>query len=431
MNLEERSREQLINDLRLAELEIEKLKEADDNYKKIAEALNQDRELYAELANALPSGVYRTRVFHGAGLIDEKWASSNDSLYVIEFANDRFFEILNLKRLDFEKNPGIINDLIFDADKAGFSRMNVEANLNVTPFVWEGRFMIKGKPKWIHFESTPRILSNFDILWTGTLYDISKRKNAELEIILKNKELEKLNAEKVRFLSIIAHDLKSPFNSIIGFSEILLEKIKERDYDQSGEIAATILLSSNRAMDLLKNLMEWSQLHTGRMEFSPEYYEVVALINEAIQFYTDIAIQKSITIKKDLPHFAKVYTDKAMIGTVFRNLISNAIKFTRPGGEILISAVLKQNEIIFSVHDTGVGIPKNSLGKLFRIDQSYSTSGTSKEKGTGLGLILCKEFVERQGGRIWVESEEGIGSTFCFTLPTEVNRAVTPERSRE
>ena len=417
MNLKERSKEQLINDLRRAELEIDKLKKAEDNYKKNSEALNQERELYAKLANSLPSGVYRTRVFHEAGLIDEKWATSNDAPYVIEFANDRFFEILNLDRLDFEKNPGIINDLIFEADKAEFTRMNVEANLNVTPFVWEGRFMIKDRPIWIHFESTPHVLANRDILWTGTLYDISKRKNAELEIILKNRELEKLNAEKIKFLSIIAHDLKSPFNSIIGFSEVLLEKIKERDYDQSGEIADTILHSSNRAMDLLKNLMEWSRLHTGRMEFSPEYFEAVAFINETILFYTDIATQKSITIKKDLPHFAKVYTDKAMIGTVFRNLISNAIKFTMPGGEIIISAILKQSEIIFSVRDSGVGIPKDSIGKLFRIDQSYSTTGTNKENGTGLGLILCKEFVEKLGGNIRVESEERIGSTFYFTLP--------------
>jgi signal transduction histidine kinase len=111
-----------------------------------------------------------------------------------------------------------------------------------------------------------------------------------------------------------------------------------------------------------------------------------------------------------------------MIGTVFRNLISNAIKFTMQGGEVIISAVEKQNEIIFSVRDTGVGIPKNNIGKLFRIDQNYSTTGTNKEKGTGLGLILCKDFIEKHGGKIWVESEEKIGSTFFFSLPTVLSR---------
>jgi len=420
MNSKERTKEQLINELRQAEFEISELKKATDNHKKIAEALNQERELYADLANALPSGIYCLRVFHDVSLIHEKWASSNDTPYVIEFANDRFFEILDLDRLDFEKNPGIINDLIFETDKAEFAKMNVEANLNVTPFIWEGRFMINDNPIWIHFESIPRVLENGDIIWTGTLNDVSIRKNAELEIALKNQELEKLNAEKVKFLTIIAHDLKSPFNSIIGFCELLLEQIKEKDYEQIGEFANIILQSSNKAMDLLMNLVEWAQSQTGRMEFKPEHFEMVTLINEIIPLYDDIAGQKSIAIKKVLPHNATVFADKAMISTVFRNLISNAIKFTMPGGEVIISAMEKQNEIIFSVRDTGVGIPLNSIGKLFQIDQSYSTTGTNKEKGTGLGLILCKEFVEKQGGKIWGESEERIGSTFYFTLPFNV-----------
>jgi signal transduction histidine kinase len=149
---------------------------------------------------------------------------------------------------------------------------------------------------------------------------------------------------------------------------------------------------------------------------------MVSFINETTLLYDDIAGQKSIVIKKDLPQNAPVFADKAMIGTIFRNLVSNAIKFTMTGGEVIISAVEKQNEIIFSVKDTGVGIPKNNIGKLFRIDQNYSTPGTNKETGTGLGLILCKEFVEKQGGRIWVESEEKIGSTFFFTLPAVLSR---------
>src|SRR5450759_4551810 len=137
MNSQGRTKEQLLNNLRQSEFEISELKKAEDNYKKIAEALNQEHELYADLANALPTGIYRSRVFHDVSLIDENWSSSNDTPYVIEFANDLFFEILNLNRLDFEKNHGIINDLIFEADKAEFARMNVEANLNVTPFIWE------------------------------------------------------------------------------------------------------------------------------------------------------------------------------------------------------------------------------------------------------------------------------------------------------
>jgi signal transduction histidine kinase len=417
MNFQDRTKKQLLNDLRQSEFEISELKKAEENYKKIAEALNQERELYTDLANALPSGIYRLRVFYALSLIDDKWSSSNEAPYVIEFANDRFFEILDLDRLDFEKNPGIINDFIYEADKAGFVKMNVEANLNVSPFIWEGRFMINNNPVWIHFESIPRVLANGDIIWTGTLNDVSIRKNSELEIVLKNQELEKLNAEKVKFLSIIAHDLKSPFSTVIGFSEFLMEKIKEKDYEQIDEFANAILHSSNRIMELLMNLMEWAQSHTERIEVNPVHFDIGDFINETILLYHDIAVQKSISIRMNLPQILTVFADKAMIGTVLRNLISNAIKFTMPGGEVIISVAEEQDEIIFSVRDTGVGIAKSSIGNLFRIDKSYSTFGTNKEKGSGLGLILCKEFVEKQGGKIWVESEEQIGSTFFFTLP--------------
>ncbi len=143
----------------------------------------------------------------------------------------------------------------------------------------------------------------------------------------------------------------------------------------------------------------------------------VKQINKITVLYDDIAGQKSISIKNILPDKAPVFADNAMINTILRNLISNAVKFTMPGGKIIVSAMEKQNEIICSVSDNGLGIPKNNIEKLFRIDQSYSTAGTNEETGTGLGLILCKEFVEKHNGKIWVDSEEQKGSTFYFTLP--------------
>lgn len=230
-------------------------------------------------------------------------------------------------------------------------------------------------------------------------------------------KLRELNATKDKFFSIIAHDLKSPFNSIIGFSNLLVKQIKNKDIEGIDEYANIVLKSANKAMDLLLNLMEWSGSQTGKMEFNPKYFDLVSCTNKTILLYVDIAGQKSITIKNILPHKAFVFADNAMISTILRNLISNAIKFTMPGGNIIVSAIEKQNEIIFSVSDTGVGISKSSIKKLFLIDQSYSTTGTNKETGTGLGLILCKEFVEKHNGKIWVESEEKKGSTFYFTLP--------------
>jgi len=235
----------------------------------------------------------------------------------------------------------------------------------------------------------------------------------------KNGELASVNAQKDKFFSIIAHDLKSPFNSIMGFSEILVEQINEKDYNGIAKYAGIIKKSSESAVSLLMNLLDWARSQTGRMEFLPEYFEISDFITEISVLFEEIAGQKSISMVTNLPVKIPVYADKAMISTMLRNLISNAIKFTKPGGEIIIAATENQTEIVVSVKDNGVGIPRDMIGKLFRIDENYTTSGTNNERGTGLGLILCKEFIEKHEGRIWVESQEGKGSTFGFSLPAK------------
>jgi len=401
--------------------EIGDLGKTGGNQNKHDRAIRLERELYLDLSNALPSGIYRLRVFHEVGTIEEKWSSLDDAPYIIEFVNDRFCEILNLDKHTFEKTPGIINHLIFEADKAEFFRKNVEANLYTIPFKWEGRFIIKDQMIWVHFESIPRVLENKDIIWTGILYDISELKKAEQELKSINQELQKVNAEKDRFFSIIAHDLKSPFNSILGFSNILLESAQEEDLESIKKYAQIISHSSQSAMNLLTNLMQWSQSQTGRMNFIPEYFILGDIIDEIVLLSTDIAVQKSITITNDSPSEITVYADKAMIGTVIRNLVSNAIKFTTPGGRVTISAEATQDEVRISISDTGVGISKPVLEKILHIDSNCSTPDTQGEKGTGLGLILCKEFIEKHGGKIGVESEPGKGSVFHFTIPCPPN----------
>ncbi|GAB1373550.1 hypothetical protein MASR1M46_04310 [Bacteroidales bacterium] len=169
-------------------------------------------------------------------------------------------------------------------------------------------------------------------------------------------------------------------------------------------------------MALLKNLMEWAQLKTGKIEYNPEYFNIVALVKETTSLYKEIAKKKSIALEEILPHFLSLYADKAMISSILRNFISNAIKFTMPGGKVVVTVEEKSKEIIFSVKDTGVGISKERVDDIFKIDHMYSTMGTDNEKGTGMGLTLCKDFVEMHSGKIWVESEEGIGSCFCFSL---------------
>jgi PAS domain S-box-containing protein len=247
--------------------------------------------------------------------------------------------------------------------------------------------------------------------------DITERKISDAKIRQINEQLNKLNSTKDKFFNIIAHDLKSPFNAIMGFSDLLVEQIKEKDYDGIDQYASIILKSSQHAIDLLMNLLDWARSQTGRMEFSPEYFEMVELTDETFEQLNNTASQKAITLQKELPKNLPVFADKNMISTVIRNLISNAIKYTGEGGEIVLSAKKNPDNILVSVKDNGLGIAPERIEKLFRIDTNVSTPGTNKEKGTGLGLILCKEFIEKHDGKIWVESAIGQGSVFSFSIP--------------
>ncbi|HWS00164.1 MAG TPA: HAMP domain-containing sensor histidine kinase, partial [Prolixibacteraceae bacterium] len=243
------------------------------------------------------------------------------------------------------------------------------------------------------------------------------RKLAEQTLKESQASLFELNATKDKFFSIIAHDLRSPFSSIVGFSEILQSQIQSNKYERVEEFASYIKYSSQQAMDLLTNLLEWSRIQTGRIQLNSEYFELGILVHRIISLFNNTVIQKSITISTEFPNNLTVYADKDMIETIFRNLISNAIKFTHPNGKISVSFRQNQDELLVAVRDDGVGISPEKVEKLFRIDENHTTRGTHNEKGTGLGLMLCKEFVEIHGGKIWIESEPGKGSVFCFTIP--------------
>ncbi|HAH24714.1 MAG TPA: hypothetical protein DCL77_13340 [Prolixibacteraceae bacterium] len=257
--------------------------------------------------------------------------------------------------------------------------------------------------------------------------DITQRKQLEKSLRESETRLLELNATKDKFFSIIAHDLRGPFNSIMGFSELMVERIQEKNYEEVEKYAEIIHQSSQRAMELVTNLLEWSRSKVGRMQFNPEVVDLAALIKSVAQLLKDSAEQKSIALYTETVPNLSVVADKAMIGATLRNLISNAIKFTHKGGEIVISAMQEKNQMIVMVADNGVGIKKEALRKLFNIEEGYSTPGTQDEKGTGLGLILCKEFIEKHGGDIRVESEPGKGSKFYFNIPQNIKK--TPSSS--
>ncbi|MDP3452220.1 MAG: hybrid sensor histidine kinase/response regulator [Bacteroidales bacterium] len=241
-------------------------------------------------------------------------------------------------------------------------------------------------------------------------------KHALDQLRITNQKLEELNATKDKFFSIIAHDLRSPFTSIIGFSELLYNQIIDKDYESIEQYAGFIKQSSKQAMELLTNLLEWARSQTGKIEYNPEKLNLTNLIEETALMFDQIALPKNIIIKRVLNQDLEVVADKHMIATVMRNLISNAVKFTAPGGEISVSAQKEEAEIIVNISDNGVGIPSQRIDNIFQIDNNNSTLGTANEEGTGLGLILCKMFVEKSGGWIKVMSEEGKGSVFSFSI---------------
>jgi signal transduction histidine kinase len=297
---------------------------------------------------------------------------------------------------------------------SGVPKMNIEEMWN-TP---EGM-------KWVNTSKIPFLNENGHITGViGISMDITDRKQAEVKLESLNRELHTLNATKDKFFSIIAHDLKSPFNSIIGLSEILVDQVNDRDYKGIDKFAKIIYQSSNRAMDLLTNLMEWSQAQTGRLSFMPDRFALSPLVEDVVVAFEIICRQKEVSLQTKLDSDIHVFADRQMVSTILRNLLSNAVKFSLPGGNIQISTSRSADEVIVTVTDEGVGMPKEAMKKLFRIDESFSTPGTAKEKGTGLGLILCKEFVDKHGGKIWAASSEHDlddgtkrGSVFSFTIP--------------
>jgi len=253
-------------------------------------------------------------------------------------------------------------------------------------------------------------------------YILLQEKNKQLKetnqkLIVSEKNLKTLNATKDKFFSIIAHDLKTPFNALLGFSELLYKNLDNYNKEKIRKYSNVIYHSARTLFNLIENLLQWSGTQTGSIDFNPEEYDLRETVNNVISLLKMSADNKNINLYSEIQEPVFVYADKNIISTVIRNLLNNAIKFTQANGEVKITASSKNGVIEISVIDSGIGISKDNIKNLFKIDLYYSTKGTTGEKGTGLGLILCKEFIEKNGGEIWVESEAGKGSIFFFTLP--------------
>jgi signal transduction histidine kinase/ActR/RegA family two-component response regulator len=241
-----------------------------------------------------------------------------------------------------------------------------------------------------------------------------KERTYDLEVA--NSQLLELNATKDKFFNIVAHDLKNPFTSLLGSSELLFQNIDLLDRDDIRKLSLLLNDSAKSGYAILQNLLDWSRSQTGLLKINPEKFNLKQLIDENISNMELFWSNKEIQIVSEVSSDIYIYADKNMIETVLRNLISNSLKFSYRSGKVIVKAIINQEEIIISVKDFGTGIPCEEIEKLFRIDTKFSLPGTENEQGTGLGLKLCKEFVEMQNGRIWVESEDGKGSEFSFSI---------------
>lgn len=259
-----------------------------------------------------------------------------------------------------------------------------------------------------------------------------KRRNNRIlsnQISIINETNEKLRAseQQLRYMvqtrdklfSIIAHDLKNPFNALVGLTELLSIQSGEMEKEEVKEYSNLIHHSANKVLTLLENLLHWARSQTGKLSVKPQLYKLNDIANECIEFASLNANSKRVTLTQNINHNIFVFADRDTLATVIRNLLSNAIKFTTKGGNVGIEAHEETDKTIIRISDTGVGIAPENLNKLFSIEKNFSTEGTEKESGTGLGLIICKEFIERNAGTISVSSQQGEGTTFTITLPSK------------
>jgi len=254
--------------------------------------------------------------------------------------------------------------------------------------------------------------------------DVTERRDAHAKLEKYNRNLLELNKTKDKFFSIIAHDLRNPYSSMIGFSELLLEDLETLTQEEIRDYLKIIRNSAKNSLNLLENLLAWSRLETGRMPFDPSRVELTEVVNEVINVLFSLAYRKKIEINNMIDSDVVVYADKNMLNTILNNLVMNAIKFTPINGEITIftgknsiDAETEREFVKISVADTGIGMEPSVCEKLFSMNKHASSPGTEKEQGTGLGLILSREMVERHGGTITAESSPGNGSVFSFMVP--------------
>ena len=251
---------------------------------------------------------------------------------------------------------------------------------------------------------------NYGRIWT--FHDITERKKIETQLI-------QLNTDKDRFISILAHDLRNPFSNILGFSKLLLSNLESYPVKKVKTMVDAIYTSAKKTHELLEDTLLWANLKSKNIIFHPDSVDASEIISEVADILKPGAKMKNISIKNKVKGKLPVYADVYMLKAILRNLVSNAIKFTKEDGKIEISAIQNHANMTIEVADNGIGIPQNVQDKLFNVSTIQSSTGTANETGTGLGLLLCKEFIEKHGGKIWIKSKTDGGTKVSFTIPVK------------
>lgn len=405
MKREEKTGEEPLQEIKKLQEENEKLKSELSEYKQLEERHPCSSKMLEALISISPDGV-------GMISLDGKIRLASDKLMEVygyspedrkDIIGRSAFELIdesshkqlieNINRfLAGELGNNITEYLAIKKDK---SRFYIDVN---SAFIYDGG----GKPIGIVFVER----------------DITERKNTEKEIKQKNIELAELNATKDKFFSIIAHDLKSPFQGLMGYAEILASEYSVLSEEEKLDFISNMSELTKSTYKLLENLLDWARIQTGQMELHPESFHLYDELPQTLLLAKQTARNKKIEFICRVDQSVCVKADRNMLSTVIRNLISNSIKFTYPGGKITLSAERIDDFVKISVSDTGIGIEKEDIKRLFQLDNHLHNAGTSNEKGSGLGLMLCKEMIEKLGGTITVVSQPGKGSIFSFTIPS-------------
>lgn len=267
-------------------------------------------------------------------------------------------------------------------------------------------------------EAIARIMTHIELKQQRdmNLQYIGQLRVANEKLSRAEKELIDLNASKDKFFSIISHDLRNPFQGFVGLTDLLVADFDEFTKDELKGVLENLNFSAHKLNKLLENLLTWAKLQIGRIQFKPEKLDIRAIAEESISIFSGLIADKNIAVKINIPESQYVVADKFMLETILRNFISNAVKFTFRNGEITFGYEIRNDCIVISIADSGIGMSQSELDHLFKIDSNYTRVGTNNESGTGLGLILCRELAEKNNGSIEVNSKKGKGTIFYLVL---------------